>query len=149
MTRKNKIQMTVAFVVVGGLAWGFWPGEEPDPVSVIYAGVSTNRWKDALFIITNRSKASFLYGKWGQEDGEAVQMGDFGPPWGAQETLMGRSATNWEAGGFTTNRWRVQIGYSEDVPGSIVPQTRENLARFAFAHNWFRLSQWIAPAKRW
>ena len=146
--RKNKIRSAVALVVVGALAWGFWPAEDEGAVSVTYTGVSTNGSDQPWFAVTNSSTKSCIYLSWVEKTQFGVWTNVAFLDGRRQSELPGQSVTNYAISIPSTNQWRISVAYAEARLNSSVWRFKKKLSDFAFSRDWYRLGWRLYPAPK-
>jgi hypothetical protein len=148
VNRKRKIQIVMVFIVLGALAWAFWPGQDEGGISITYAGVSATDSNRVVFIVTNSSRTIFMEAIYAERRQSGVWTNVVLPLWGGHRERLGPTGGTYEVAFPPSDRWRIDFGYIEPWPGSFVTRTRREWARYLGNHGCFRLSQWIQPADR-
>jgi hypothetical protein len=144
MSRKNKIRIAVACVVLGAVVWSFFSEDEVRVLSVVPSATSS----EMLITVTNSTLTIFsCYLGWEVEFDEGTGQVYYDQRPGskpARRHLNARSATTFDLGGYYGDRqWRAIVFYDQSTQSR--GGVRDKAAAFAEKHNWPRVGKWIRP----
>jgi hypothetical protein len=162
MTRKNKIRIAVAFILVGAVATVFWPGENDAHVWVIFAGVSASDTNRVAFTITNAHPKDLRYNcevripkmagaplvNWVSLTTNNVQTNliiSITPNHVPTNLFIPKhSALTCYATVPTTNHWRIALTRkTKGKSHAELSRLRQQLWKWAWDYGGWRLSQWV------
>jgi hypothetical protein len=145
MTRKTKIQIATASILLAVIAGFFWFRQDRPEIVITSTGISPNDPNLISFTISNHSKTTFSYGLVVEEPTNGVWSGVQSDSYVSERRISGQSAQSFQYMAHGTNYWRLNAQYHDAFGTPFAPEARKKLAMFAWDRKWERIYHWVYP----